>query len=141
MNMTNLTNKKSVRTINKAARKLLLTAVMGSTALFASAANETTIPVDLAGANTTKHEIAVLQVLSEVCPPMLGAQQRSNFRRAYNSELKKMLPTIDNPKAAIQYLSTQQDYKVVLTSMRNWTMGFSHDENLALCNDLANAKV
>lgn len=128
----------------KTASKLLVTAAMSSVALFASVlthAAETTIPVDLAGANATKHEIAVLQVLSEVCPPMLSNRQRAGFRRSYNAQLKQMLPTIDNPKAAIQYLSTQQDYKVILTSMRNWTMGFSREENKALCNDLADAEL
>lgn len=136
--------KEFLGTKTNTACQLLFTATLSSTALLipalANAAADTTIPVDLAGANATKHEIAVLQVLSEVCPPMLNSQQKAGFRKSYNAQLKQMLPTIDNPKAAIQYLSTQQDYKVILTSMRNWTMGFSHDENLALCNDLANAQ-
>lgn len=143
--MMNLMTKSFASIAVKSTRKVVLTTVLATTALFTSAiaqAATETIPVDLAGANTTKHEIAVLQVLSEVCPPMLGPKKTASFRRSYNAELRKMLPaSIDNPAAAIQYLSTQQDYKSVLTSMRNWTMGFSHDENLALCNDLANAKL
>ncbi len=119
----------------------LLMSTLGVSALLFSSltqAAETTISVDLAGANATKHEIALLQVLSEVCPPMLSTQQRGNFYKSYNHELHELLPTISDPKAAIHYLSTQQDYKTILSSMRTWTMGYSHDDNLALCTDLAN---
>ena len=101
---------------------------------------ETTIPVDMASTTATKHEIAVLQVLSEICPPMLNDWQRTRFDQAYDYELKQLMPTISNPQAAVRYLSTQQDYKVVLSSMRDWTMGFSDAENLALCQELATSK-
>ncbi|WP_019673547.1 MCR_0457 family protein [Psychrobacter lutiphocae] len=140
-----LSGTSNIKKISKAnsLRKIMLTVALGSVSLFGSMlshAAETTIPVDLAGTTATKHEIAVLQVLSEICPPMLNNQQKSNFYKAYNYELKQMLPTIENPKAAIQYLSTQQDYKTILSSMRSWTMGFSPEENLALCTDLANTE-
>lgn len=117
---------------------LLMGSLLGASSM--ASADETTIPVDLAGTTTTKHEIALLQVLSEVCPPMLRPQQHSDFYKTYNYELKRLLPTIDDPKAAIQYLSTQQDYKGILKSMRKWTMNYSREDNLALCTDLAQAK-
>lgn len=123
-------------------RKILFSTLVGSAAFLGSAlvqAAHTTIPVDLSRATATKHEFAVLQVLAEVCPPMLNRQQRTNFQKTYNHQLKQMLPSIDNPKAAIRYLSTQQDYKTILSSMRNWTLSYSRDENLALCTDLASA--
>ncbi len=128
--------------ISSSARKLLLSTFVGSIALAGSTlvqAAQTTIPVDLSRATATKHEIAVLQVLSEVCPPMLNRQQRQSFQKTYNQQLKQMLPSIENPKSAIRYLSTQQDYKTILSSMRSWTLSYSRDENLALCTDLANA--
>ena len=118
----------------------MLSIVMGSVAFLSAniaQAAQTAMPVDLSGATATKYEIAVLQVLMEVCPPMLNQQQNYNFQKTYNSQLRKMLPSIDNPKAAIRYLSTQQEYKTILTSMRNWTLSFSRDENRALCSDLA----
>lgn len=99
--------------------------------------NSSTMPVDLAGINTTKHEIAVLQVLSEICPSMLDAQQKQKFYKSYNVELQKLMPTISDPRAAMQYLSTQQDYKNVLKSIRSWTLGISKEENKALCQELA----
>lgn len=141
--MTSLLNNSVLSSsVSESARKLALSAVIGSVALIGSAlahAAQTTIPVDLSRATATKHEIAVLQVLSEVCPPMLNRQQRQNFQKTYNQQLKQMLPSIENPKAAIRYLSTQQDYRTILSSMRNWTLSYSRNENLALCTDLASA--
>ena len=115
-------------------------AMLTQSAYAAIDANDTsTIPVDLAGINTTKHEIAVLQVLSEICPTMLNNQQKQKFYKTYNTELQKLMPTISDPRAAMQYLSTQQDYKNVLKSIRSWTLGISKEENKALCQDLAEA--
>ena len=99
----------------------------------------TTIPLDMSGMNITKHEIAVMQVLSEICPPMLSNNQKQRFYKSYNVQLHELMPTLEDPKAAIQYLSTQQDYRQILQSIRSWTMGFSRQENKALCEDLANA--
>lgn len=131
-----------ISSVSSSARKLALSTLVGSVALLGSTfvqAAQTTIPVDFSRATATKHEIAVLQVLSEVCPPMLNRQQRQNFQKTYNKQLKQMLPSIENPKAAIRYLSTQQDYKTILSSMRSWTLSYSRDDNLALCADLASA--
>lgn len=97
------------------------------------------IPLDLSGMTVTKHEIAVMQVISEMCPSMLNDNEKQRFYKAYNTQLHELMPTLDDPKAAIQYLSTQQDYRQVLQGIRTWTMGFSQEENQALCEDLANA--
>lgn len=104
-----------------------------------AANNVSTIPLDMSGMNITKHEIAVMQVLSEICPPMLNGNQKQRFYKSYNVQLKELMPTLDDPKAAIQYLSTQQDYRQILQSMRSWTLSFSKQDNKALCEDLANA--
>ncbi len=129
--------------VSNATRKLVISTFIGSIAFMGSTlaqAAQTTIPVDLSRATATTHEIAVLQVLAEVCPPMLSRRQQHIFHKTYNQKLKQMLPSIENPKAAIRYLSTQQDYKAVLSSIRNWTLSYSRDENLALCTDLASAE-
>ena len=100
----------------------------------------TTIPLDMSGMNITKHEIAVMQVLSEICPPMLKGNQKQRFYKSYNTQLHELMPTLDDPKAAIQYLSTQQDYRQILQGMRSWTMSFSKQDNKELCEDMANAQ-
>ena len=113
---------------------------MLSQASFAANNSATTIPLDMSGINVTKHEIAVMQVLSEICPPMLTGKQKQRFYKSYNVQLHELMPSLEDPKAAIQYLSTQQDYRQILQGIRSWTMGFSRQDNKALCEDLANAE-
>lgn len=134
---------KSITLGTKTLQKLALTGTVAGLALMSQGAaadgNTTTIPVDMTGMNITKHEIAVMHVLSEICPPMLSDSQKQRFYKSYNSQLHVLMPTLEDPKAAIQYLSTQQDYRQILQGIRSWTLGFSKKENKALCEDLANA--
>ena len=131
--------------IAKTASKVGLAGLITSVAMLSQATNAasnsaTTIPLDLSGINITKHEIAVMQVLSEICPPMLTGKQKQRFYKSYNVQLHELMPSLEDPKAAIQYLSTQQDYRQILQGIRSWTMGFSRQDNKALCEDLANAE-
>ena len=131
--------------IAKTASKVGLAGLITSIAMLSQATNAasnsaTTIPLDLSGINITKHEIAVMQVLSEICPPMLTGKQKQLFYKSYNVQLHELMPSLEDPKAAIQYLSTQQDYRQILQGIRSWTMGFSRQDNKALCEDLANAE-
>ena len=129
------------KTASKAGLAGLITSVaMLSQATNAASNSATTIPLDLSGVNITKHEIAVMHVLSEICPPMLTGKQKQRFYKSYNVQLHELMPSLEDPKAAIQYLSTQQDYRQILQGIRSWTMGFSKQENKALCEDLANAE-
>ena len=130
--------------IAKTASKIGLAGLITSVAMLSQASNAannpaTTIPLDMSGINITKHEIAVMQVLSEICPPMLNGKQKQRFYKSYTVQLHELMPSLEDPKAAIQYLSTQQDYRQILQGIRSWTMGFSKQENKALCEDLANA--
>ena len=131
--------------IAKTASKITLAGLVTSVAMlsqasFAANNSATTIPLDMSGINVTKHEIAVMQVLSEICPPMLNGKQKQRFYKSYNVQLHELMPSLEDPKAAIQYLSTQQDYRQILQGIRSWTMGFSKQDNKALCEDLANAE-
>lgn len=130
------------RRASKTAVKVGIAGMTTSVAMFASAApsGATTIPLDMSGMNITKHEIAVMQVLSEICPPMLNGNQKQRFYKSYNVQLHELMPSLDDPKAAIQYLSTQQDYRQILQGIRSWTMSFSKQDNRAICEDLANAE-
>ena len=101
--------------------------------------NGDTIAIDMSDLSTTKEEVAVLQVLSEICPPMLNKSQQTGFNTAYNVELKKLMPTISDPRLAVQYLSSQQDNKQILNETRQWTLSYPKAENLELCKDLANS--
>ena len=141
-------NKQSILSIASViantASKVGIAGLITSVAMLSQASNAannsgTTIPLDMSGINITKHEIAVMQVLSEICPPMLNGKQKQRFYKSYSVQLHELMPSLEDPKAAIQYLSTQQDYRQILQGIRSWTMGFSKQENKALCEDLANA--
>ena len=141
-------NKQSILSIASViantASKFGIAGLITSVAMLSQASNAannsgTTIPLDMSGINITKHEIAVMQVLSEICPPMLNGKQKQRFYKSYTVQLHELMPSLEDPKAAIQYLSTQQDYRQILQGIRSWTMGFSKQENKALCEDLANA--
>ena len=141
-------NKQSILSIASViantASKVGIAGLITSVAMLSQASNAannsaTTIPLDLSGINITKHEIAVMQVLSEICPSMLNGKQKQRFYKSYTVQLHELMPSLEDPKAAIQYLSTQQDYRQILQGIRSWTMGFSKQENKALCEDLANA--
>lgn len=131
--------------LTKTAAKVGFAGLITAIAILSQATNAasnaaTTIPLDMSGMNITKHEIAVMQVLSEICPPMLNSKQKQRFYKSYNVQLHELMPSLEDPKAAIQYLSTQQDYRQILQSIRSWTLGFSKQDNKALCEDMANAE-
>ncbi|MFW2176260.1 MULTISPECIES: MCR_0457 family protein [unclassified Moraxella] len=123
--------------------KCLLAVTTLSASLVSVAAPQSpnaTIAIDMSGLTTTKEEVAVLQVLSEICPAMLNPVQQKSFNKAYNIELKRLMPTISDPRTAVQYLSTQQDYKAILNDTRQWTLSYSKEDNKQLCRELATAK-
>lgn len=95
------------------------------------------VTIDLSEVGPTKNEVAMLQVISEICPPMLNEKQRVNFAKAYNTELINLMPTISEPKAAMQYFSTQADYQQILHDTRQWVLGFPKADNQELCLELA----
>ena len=128
------------QTVSKVGIAGLITSVAMVSQTTNAANNATTIPLDMSGINITKHEIAVMQVLSEICPPMLKGDQKQRFYKSYNTQLRELMPTLDDPKAAIQYLSTQQDYRQILQGMRSWTMSFPKQDNKELCQDMADAQ-
>lgn len=98
-----------------------------------------TFAIDMSDLSTTKEEVAVLQVFSEICPPMLNKKQQQSFAQAYNLELKNLMPSISEPRLAIQYLATQQDYKQILEETRQWTLGFPNTDNKQICVELADS--
>lgn len=125
--------------------KTLFTVSTLSFAVFATASDKetpiepSTIAIDISALTTTKEEVAVLQVFSEICPPMLNQKQQKGFVTAYNAELKNLMPSISDPRMAVQYLSTQQDYKQILDETRRWTLSFSNAENKQVCSELASS--
>ncbi|PID37830.1 MAG: hypothetical protein CR966_00240 [Pseudomonadales bacterium] len=94
------------------------------------------VPVDFANINIKQYELATMQVLSEVCPKYLDSSQHATFNKAFNAQLRKLLPQVKNPKAAMKYLSNQPNYRKLLESVRSWTLSYSAEENKQLCQDV-----
>lgn len=93
---------------------------------------------DVADIRVTKYELALVQVMAEICPQMLSGRQKSQFYEAYNNQLRAFIPSADDPEEILDYLSTQRDYRAVLQSVRSWTKSFPQNENRELCTDFAN---
>lgn len=99
-------------------------------------ANIDFVEQDLSQVNATPHELAFLQVLSELCPPMLNARQKQQFSKAYNQQLMSFMPNL-NTNAAMHQISSHNEYKRALKWARSWTATFPDSENRALCVEFA----
>ncbi|PIE47520.1 MAG: hypothetical protein CSA42_02855 [Gammaproteobacteria bacterium] len=108
-----------------------------STAIGNTANNSFIKPVDLSGISTTTHELALMQVLAEVCPGLISTNLRPKFAHAYRTKLHQLMPTVANPDNAMRYLSTQTEYRRVHANIKNWTLSYSRAENKAMCEELA----
>ena len=89
--------------------------------------------------SATQYEVALIQVLSEICPPMLNTRQKANFNRAYDRQLRIFMPYSADPYQSLRQLSVQREYRIVLHNVRAWTASFPASENRALCYEFAAA--
>lgn len=89
--------------------------------------------------SATQYEVALIQVLSEICPPMLNTRQKANFNRAYDRQLRIFMPYSADPYQSLRQLSAQREYRIVLHNVRAWTASFPASENRALCYEFAAA--
>lgn len=87
---------------------------------------------DLSLIEVTPHELALTQVMAEICPPLLTAAQKVNFNKAYDGHLALFMPTLDS-KSVMEYLGEQSQYRAIVGSIRKWTLSFPNSENKALC--------
>lgn len=103
-------------------------------------ANETLSDIspklDLSSIEVTPHELALTQVLSEICPPLLNGAQKRKFTQAYQAQLKEFMPNLD-PVAAMRQIGAQREYRTILSSIRSWTLSFPTAENKALCEEFS----
>lgn len=97
---------------------------------------EHVVQQDLSQISVTPHELAFLQVLSEICPSMLNHEQKRLFFRAYNEQLIDFIPNV-NTSSAMMQISSQREYKRALDWARTWTKSFPYEENYALCVEFA----
>lgn len=99
------------------------------------------MPEKIPASKTNHYMLALVQNLSEICPPMLNAKQKQQFNEAYQNQLKIFMPDVSDPKETLRYLNTQNDYKEVLQGVRAWTASFPPSENKELCQEFAQASI
>lgn len=85
----------------------------------------------------SQYELALAQVLSEICPAMLTKEEREQFNEAYHKQLRKFIPKVENPSEILRRLSGQQEYRLALQKVRSWTADYPDSENHALCQEFA----
>ncbi|MDO5651569.1 MAG: hypothetical protein Q4G13_05470 [Moraxella sp.] len=118
-----------------AALGICLLSATASHAAYADSMTYTT-PMDLSNITADPYELALTQVLAEICPPLLSPSQKQLFTQAYNAQMQYFLPNLDTT-AALRQISNQRDYRGILKSVRSWTLSYPTNENKALCIEFA----
>lgn len=106
-----------------------------------SIANRMTHPapsLDLSSVDVSPHELALTQVLSEICPRLLGVSKQKDFMQSYEMHLKLLIPNADS-KAVMAHFNRQKEYRAILEGVRRWTLSYPASENKALCLEIAEA--
>lgn len=93
-------------------------------------------PVDLSLIEVTPHELALTQVLAELCPTLLTQEQSKKFAYAHQIQLQSFMPTLDTV-IAMKQVSQQPEYKKIVQSIKRWTLSYPKEENKALCIEFA----
>jgi hypothetical protein len=83
----------------------------------------------------TLEEIAVVDVLGQICPPLLG--KNNNFDRGYLQVLTELLPNFPDPILALKALQDDPEYQEKLKEARGDAGKVSVDENREVCLDVA----
>ncbi|MEY2863094.1 MAG: hypothetical protein RLY58_801 [Pseudomonadota bacterium] len=85
---------------------------------------------------TTMEELATVDILNEICPPILGTGMDAGFQSGYIRLLNELLPNIDTPALAIRTLKDDPEYIPLLEQARQDAKSVSVDENRQVCLDV-----
>lgn len=94
--------------------------------------------VDFSLIQTSPHELALTQILSEICPPLLNESLHEQFANSYYHHLKLLMPTLD-PHLVMPKINEHPEYAKILQGVREWTASYPDGENKALCAEFAEA--
>lgn len=86
----------------------------------------------------TQEEIAAVNVLSEICPKILG--KNPNFDAGYRRLLADLLPDFQDPVTALKALQDDQEYQQKLVDARNDAKKASVEDNREICLDVVQYK-
>lgn len=82
----------------------------------------------------TQEEIAAVNVLSEICPKILG--KNPNFDAGYRRLLTDLLPDLQDPVTAIRALQDDQEYQQKMAQAREDAKKASVEDNREICLDV-----
>ena len=91
--------------------------------------------IDISQEKASLEEIATVYNLSKLCPSLV--KDKATFEKAYNVELKKVLPDQSNPKTYMQSLVKQKDFQQKLKDVQKASSKFSKKENTEMCQEVA----
>ncbi|MFA3685859.1 hypothetical protein KWF13_01160 [Acinetobacter baumannii] len=84
---------------------------------------------------TTPEELAAIQVLSEICPSLIGKKD-AEFAQGYERLVKDYLPNEADPVAALEKRSKGKSFKKVLKEARNDAKAAGNEQNTLVCQDV-----
>lgn len=84
---------------------------------------------------TTPEELAAIQVLSEICPSLIGKKD-AEFTQGYERLVKDYLPNEADPVAALEKRSKDKSFKKVLKEARNDAKAAGNEQNTLVCQDV-----
>lgn len=91
--------------------------------------------IDVSQERVSLEEIATVYNLSKLCPSLV--KDKAQFEKAYQVELKKVLPNETKPKNYVQNLAKQADFQQKLKDVQASTAKFSDKENTEMCQEIA----
>lgn len=107
-------------------------AALAASQVFANV-DETNVELDTDFA-TTREEIAVIQVLGESCPQIIG--KNKNFDAGYQRILEDLLPGVSDPVNALKAYSEEADFQELVKQARASFAKESAEDNRAVCLDV-----
>lgn len=88
-----------------------------------------------AEANTIfKEDLASVQVLSEICPKILGAN--ATFDNKIQKLIQSYISDFTGPKTSLESLQNDSEYKSILNEARSDVQQGSADEQKSACTDV-----
>lgn len=91
--------------------------------------------IDVSQSQASLEEIATVYNLSKLCPSLV--KDKLTFEKAYDVELKKVLPNEADPKTYVQTLAKQKNFQAKLKEVQKASAKFSKKENTEMCQEVA----
>ncbi len=113
--------------------KLVTTLSLSAFAFTSYAEN---IDLSASAQKVSKHELAAIYVISEICPDLVGSQEQAAFNQGYNKLLKENMPESKNPASALKALAAEKSFAPILKEARSDAAKAGDAKNKEICKEL-----